>query len=528
VRVVPVRSEGDSIAGWFVLLTDIDDGKRAEQATRANERNLNLIINAIPAMAWSALPDGFADFFNEHFLAYLGFTQSEARGTGWASAVHPDDLNRMLAIWQSALASGSAAEAEARLRRHDGEYRWFLFRTSPLRDDAGQIVKWYGTNTDIDDRKRAEDELRRKETFLTEGERLNLTGTFCWYLDTDDITFSEQLCRTFQFEPGTKPTLQQIIARVHPDDLALVSEKVELARHGINDHHYECRLRMPDGSTRYLRTNAFGTRDRYGRLEYIGAMQDVTERRLSEEALGKVRSELAHMTRVASLGALTASIAHEVNQPLAGIMTNANTCLRMLAAEPPNVDGARETARRTIRDGTRASEVITRLRALFAKKDGAREQVDLNEAAREVILLSRSELQRGHVVLRTELSDDLPLVVGDRVQLQQVIMNLLLNASAAMNSVDDRPRQIVVSTEPEQGALARLSVCDTGVGLDPQTLERLFEAFYTTKSHGMGLGLYVSRSIVETHHGRLWATPNDGPGATFSFSIPCAGTRAQS
>jgi signal transduction histidine kinase len=218
---------------------------------------------------------------------------------------------------------------------------------------------------------------------------------------------------------------------------------------------------------------------------------------------------------------LTASIAHEVSQPLSGIITNASTCLRMLAADPPNVDGARETARRTIRDGNRASEVVTRLRALFSKKETTIESVDLNEATREVVALSLCELQRNRVILRTELASDLPVVTGDRVQLQQVVLNLLRNASDAMSAVEDRPRQLLIRTERDEGGRVRLTVQDAGVGLDPQAMDRLFEAFYTTKNEGMGMGLSISRSIIERHHGRLWAAPNDGPGATFSFSIPC-------
>jgi C4-dicarboxylate-specific signal transduction histidine kinase len=218
---------------------------------------------------------------------------------------------------------------------------------------------------------------------------------------------------------------------------------------------------------------------------------------------------------------LTASIAHEVNQPLSGIVTNASTCLRMLAADPPNVEGARETARRTIRDGNRASDVITRLRALFSKKDTTIESLDLNEATREVLALSLSELKRNGATLRSELADDLPRVVGDRVQLQQVIMNLIRNGSDAMKSIDDHPREMIVKTERDEGDHVRLSVQDAGVGLGTQGRDKLFEPFYTTKNGGMGIGLSVSRSIIENHHGRLWAAPNDGPGATFSFSIPC-------
>jgi C4-dicarboxylate-specific signal transduction histidine kinase len=223
---------------------------------------------------------------------------------------------------------------------------------------------------------------------------------------------------------------------------------------------------------------------------------------------------------VTTLGALTASIAHEVNQPLSGIVTNASTCLRMLAADPPNFEGARETARRTIRDGERASEVIARLRALFTKKTTTTGSIDLNEATREVVALSMSELQLQRVAMRLELADALPPVKGDRVQLQQVILNLLLNASDAMSTVEDRPRELVIVTSAE-GADVHLSVRDTGIGFDAGDPDRLFDAFYTTKSNGMGIGLSVSRSIMERHGGRLLATRNRGPGATFSFSIPC-------
>jgi signal transduction histidine kinase len=217
---------------------------------------------------------------------------------------------------------------------------------------------------------------------------------------------------------------------------------------------------------------------------------------------------------------LTAAMAHEVNQPLSGIITNASTCLRMLSAEPPNIDGALETVRRTIRDGNRASDVITRLRTLYSRKEGSFETMDLNEATREVAALSLSDLQRSGVILRYELADDLPPVVGDRIQLQQVILNLLRNAADAMSTIEDRPRELFIRTEQYEESQIRLSVKDSGVGLTPQAAEKIFEAFYTTKNDGMGIGLSISRSIIETHQGRIWATPNDGPGSTFSFAIP--------
>ncbi len=252
--------------------------------------------------------------------------------------------------------------------------------------------------------------------------------------------------------------------------------------------------------------------------------RDITEtKRLQDEQrrYHEILLELAHANRIATIGQLSASIAHELNQPLTGIITNCNTCLRMLTGDPPNLDGARETVRRTIRDGNRASEMIARLRALYSKSEIAAELVDLNESTREVIALSLREVQKRRVIVRTELTDDLPLVTGDRVQLQQVVLNLLLNALDAMNGVEDRARQLVIRTERREGDCVCLSLRDSGMGFEPHAMDKLFKAFYTTKHDGMGMGLSLSRSIIESHHGRLWAAPNDGPGATFSFSIPC-------
>ncbi|MGA6984229.1 MAG: PAS domain S-box protein [Candidatus Sulfotelmatobacter sp.] len=374
---------------------------------------------------------------------------------------------------------------------------------------------------DITERNRARQELRRSEAFLAEAQHLSRIGSFSWRVPTDEITWSEQLYRIFQIDRDAPVTFELIGARIHPEDLSLFQEHIERSRRDRGDVQLEFRLQMPDGAVKYVDLAAH-IRGDHDQLEYIGAVQDVTERRASEEALGKARSELAHLARVTSLGVLTASIGHEVNQPLSGIITNASTCLRMLAADPPNMDGARETARRTIRDGNRASEMISRLRALYGKKAPMIESVDLNEATREVLALSLSELQRNRVIVQQELADGLPLVAGDRVQLQQVILNLLRNASDAMSTVDDRPRQLLIRTKEHEDHHVSLTVKDTGVGFTPQAADRLFESFYTTKRDGMGIGLSVSRSIIESHHGRLWATLNNGPGSAFSFSVPRA------
>ena len=516
----PLRDASGLIVRWCVLLTDVDERKRAEEALAASEWNLKLTVDTIPALAWSARPDGSAEFFNQHFLDFMGVGADQASGWGWTAAVHPEDLKSLATMWQRIMASKAPGEAEARLRRQDGTYRWFLVRANPLRDESGTVVKWYGVNTDIEDRKGAEAELRRAYDSFADAQRLSKTASFITDLAGDDHNWSDEAYRIFEFEPGTKVTVQRVRDIIHPDDLPSFDTVIARGLSGA-DVTFAFRIVCARGTLKHVRGVAHVVERVEGRPMFVGALQDVTEGMVAEEALSRARSELTHVARVTTLSTLTASIAHEVNQPLSGILTNASTCLRMLDADPPNVEGARETARRTIRDGNRASEVIVRLRALFGKREFTLEGLDLNEATREVIALSLGDLQRNRVTLRAELADDLPNVTGDRVQLQQVILNLLRNASDAMRGLHDRPRQLLIRTERDEGDRVRVSVRDAGVGLDAQSINMLFDAFYTTKSDGMGIGLSVSRSIIERHHGRLWAAANDGPGATFSFSIPC-------
>ena len=301
---------------------------------------------------------------------------------------------------------------------------------------------------------------------------------------------------------------------------ALIAELLEEKR---QQYQIEKAYRRKDGKTVWVRNNVSLVPGTELAPRFLMALsEDITEHKLSEEALANARSELSKVARITSLGVLTASIAHEINQPLSGIVTNASTCLRMLSGDPPNLEGARETARRTIRDGNRASDVVTRLRTLYGRKDILPEAMDLNEAAREVISLSLTELQRNRVVLRSDLAHNLPLIDGDRIQLQQVILNLLRNASDAMSTIDNRPREVLIRTQRDDENQVRLTIRDAGIGFAPEAAANLFDAFYTTKNDGMGIGLSVSRSIIEAHRGRLWAAPNDGPGATFSFTVPCA------
>ncbi len=536
----PLRDEAGNVVNWFGTNVDIDDRKCADEVLQASERNLVQIINTIPTTAWSTLPDGYCDFLSDRWLDYAGLsTIEEALGWKWAAVIHPDDAPGLVDHWHACLSSGTAVDTEARMRRFDGEYRWFLFRANPLRDASGKIVKWYGTNVDIEDRKQATDALRASERTLSL--IINTIPMLAWSTEPDGFCdFFNQRWLDYAGVSAEEARGWAWGAVIHPDDATGLVDYWRACLASGRAVDTEARMRRFDGEYRWFLFRANPLRDESGNIvRWYGTNVDIEDRkraelelrrseaslaegqrRLSEEALAKVRTELAHMTRVASLGAMTASIAHEVNQPLSGILTNANTCLRMLAANPPNIEGAVETARRTIRDGNRATDVIKRLRALFAKENTATESVDLNEATREVIALSVNELQRNRVNLHTDFAEDLRPVTGDRIQLQQVILNLLLNASEAMSDVEDRPRQLLIKTERDAADSVRLSVQDAGVGIGAEDTDRLFEAFYTTKTTGMGIGLSVSRSIIENHEGRLWAIPNDGPGATFSFSIP--------
>jgi len=375
---------------------------------------------------------------------------------------------------------------------------------------------------DIQPSRQSDDtDLRRAYVHLAEAQKLSQTGSYTWDFDRGELLWSDELCRIFEFDPATNITTDLVEQYVHPADLTAWRATVEGAAAGANvDLPY--RIVTASGVLKYL--HAVGTRIEHAseRPVIIGAVQDVTERKVAEEALNKARADLAHVARVATLSALTASIAHEVNQPLTSLVTNASTCVRMLAADPPNLDLAQITAQRTIRDANRASEVISRLRAMFVRKEPVAEAVDLNEAAAEVLALSASELRSARIDVHVDFAQGLPNIRGDRIQLQQVILNLVLNARDAMLAIEGRPRTLWIATARGEWGQVLLSVRDAGSGIAPENLDRLFETFYTTKSDGMGIGLSISQSIIQAHEGRLWAAANaDGPGAIFSFSIPC-------
>ena len=814
------RDESGAPVAILVINNDITKRKRAEELARRSEKELRDVVNAVPAFIWSTLPDGAVDFVNDRWLEFTGLSPQDALGWNWEAAVHPDDRSRAVTEWRAALERGRSTEGEMRVRRADGEFRWWFFRNVPLRDETGNIAKWYGTGIDIDDRKRAEsllaaekrilemvakgdslteilnslcrlveepakgvlasillldgdrlrhggapslpnaytdaingaligpsagscgtaayrgepvvvediatdplwadyrdlalphslcacwstpvfssqgkviatfamyyreprrptqrdqetidqithlagvaiqqklaeENLKRSEAYLAEAEKLTHTGSWAWDPRIQKVLYcSEEMFRIFGLDPRESlPTRENFRQRIHPEDRDWVKKEFERSLRERVDTFAEYRVLLIDGTVRHINASGHPVIDEHGELiEFVGTAVDVTERkraelerrrlaslveqaadlmaisdlsggtpiylnkaglkmvgfdsweeakvrrgihyifpadrqfvdevlwptvlkegswsgemrfrhfksgdpipvlysafriddpktgqpvnvgnvcrditdrkraeeklRASEQRLLDAQMELARITRLTALGELTASIAHEVNQPLAAIVANAEACLRWLKRGIPDLDAARRSVEWIIDDGNRASEVIRRVRALANKTDIEKAPLDINDVTREVIALVQRELRSHQVSLRMELASALPKILGDRVQLQQVIINLVMNGIEAMRSVTDRPRELVILSRQDEPQQVLLSVTDCGIEITTENADRLFNPFFTTKSGGMGMGLSICRSIIEAHEGRLWATANLTHGATFQFALP--------
>ena len=486
-------------------------------------------LDIIPTLVWRANSEGAVQFCNQRWLEYTGLTFEAARDWGWGAAIHPDDFPRLMAEWRSLLAARKHGEFEGRLRRFDGEYRWFLFRAEPLRNRSGEVIGWYGVNIDIQKFKHVEDAFRRSEAYSAEAQRLSLTGSFGRKRGANEILFwSEEMYRIFGFEPGTKVTIELAIQRVHPDDVAHYQHMIERMACGDPDISTQYRLLMPDGTVKHVRVLAHATLDETGQPEYVGAVMDISAAIRAQEAFKEAHAALAHVTRIATLGELMASIAHEVNQPLAAIVTNGEASLRWLGRAKPELGEARSAVEEMISDAIRASEVLRRLRALSRKEAPQSEPINLNKIIEESIPLIQRELSTHRISQKLLLAPQLPLVLGDRIQLQQVVINLMINGVHAISSAAGHGELVVRSERAAAGIV--VAVQDSGIGIDPGLQNKLFDAFFSTKPDGMGMGLSISRSIIESHGGRIWASNNDGPGATFQFFLPsqAAGNTASS
>jgi PAS domain S-box-containing protein len=517
-RPVALRDESGNIVKWYGQNIDIDDRKRAEDAVNRNERTLRSIINTIPVTAWSTRPDGYCDFLNQRWLDYAGMSGEEARGWGWASAVHPDDAANLARYWQSCLDTGTPADTEARMRRFDGTYRWFLFRANPWRDESGQIVSWYGTNIDIEDRKQVTEALRASERDLSL--IIETIPGFVWcaspkgefnYLNQRILDYTGAVLADWGKGGWTR--------FLHPNDVDPTMQAWSNAVATGRPHEIQCRLRRSDGQYRWFHMLGEAARDGQGAIaRWYGLLLDIDDRIRIGETLRSTEARLSRATQIATAGEMSASIAHEINQPLAAVVASGHACRRFLSAEPPNVAGALEAAESIVRDGKDAADVIRRVRALFKRAAVETTMLNVNDVIGEVLRLLAGEIAKRRVSVETELATDLPLVPGDRVQLQQLTSNLLLNGMEAMDSVDDRSRKLSIRSRWKDAGTVLVEITDSGVGLENP--EKAFEAFVTTKENGMGMGLTICRSIIEAHQGRLWVASTPGPGATLCFTLP--------
>ena len=642
----------------LVVCEDITDQKRAEEAARKSEQELRDLIEKVPAMLFVASTGPLKIFVSRGWAEYTGMSLETTASMGWESVIHPEDFEQHMEKWSVSLASGESFEDEVRFRRTDGQYRWFLVRADPLRDEHGKSLRWYGILTDIEDRKRTEEELRRTEAWLRETQALAHAGSFAWDTRTGNALYiSDEWYRIFGFEPEEGGNAWGArFQRAYPEDRVKWQAAIEQAIGDKADYGLEVRLLLPDGTTKHV--NIFGhpvlnaagevvqfmgcmtditerkrseeslreseerfrvafenavigvalvdmqghpikcnpafkkmlgyseaeltqmsftdftfpadreldwalfselvrgerskyeinkryitkdgrviwarliaslVRDTDGRPKYaLGTAEDFTERKRAEEErerLHKLEADLAHINRVSMMGEMAASLAHEMKQPIAAAITSASTCVRWLDHNPPELARARAAAIRVEKDGARAAQIIDRIRFLYKNAPDEREMVDVNEIIREMLVLLRVEANRSSISMRTELAPELPAIVGDRVQLQQVFMNLMLNGLEAMRGTGG---ELTIKSQLGEANRLLITVSDTGVGLPPEREDRIFDAFFTTKPQGSGMGLAISRSIIESHAGRLWATNNDGRGAAFHFTLPITKAPQQS
>jgi PAS domain S-box-containing protein len=497
----------------------------SEVATTSFDDDFWTVLDTIPAVTTCYLADGTPEFVNRTWRDYTGLTLNDLVGRRWGVAVHPDDTTQLISHWRAHLKAGLPFNVEHRLRGADGEYRWFQFSAQPFPAASGKIIRWYGVHTDIEDRKRAEEALRDSEQRF----RAFNEATSDWYWETGpDHRFTYMPDERPFFDSIAAPTRigltrWEVAADVESEPKKWKAHIATLKAHEtFRDFVY--RVLLNDGSMAYISVSGIPRYDTRGQfLGYRGGGTDVTsavQSEISRTALRKAQAELAHVTRITTLGELTASIAHEVNQPLAGAVGSSTACLRWLNKNPPRLDEVRSSVEAVINDCNRASEIIARIRALANKTDTKMAALDINTVILESIALVNRELSNHSATLRQELASGIPLVIGDRVQLQQVIINLIINGVEAMEAVLDEERTIVVRSGRSNVDEAFVEVQDFGVGIDPEHIDKLFDAFFTTKPKGLGMGLSISRSIIEAHDGRLTLATIGTVGTTIRISLP--------
>jgi PAS domain S-box-containing protein len=498
------------------------DIQKAQDRARQVGEEFRRAFDMIPALAWRASSTGAIEMANKQWHDYTGIVPEDALGKTWMRAFHPDDLETVSRKWRHLVKFGVSEEFEARMRRIDGNFRSFLVRVTPNHDQDGNLVNWYGTHTDVDDLKRAQDLLRKSEADLAEGQRISHTGSWTWSSDTDRILWSEECARIFGFGPHERNVpYTALLERIHPEDRSLVGAQHEKAMLAGGDYSMEHRIILSDRSIKTVLSQGRLVRNAGNQvIEYVGTIMDITEQKKNEMQMREAHAALSRVTRLTALGELTTSIAHEVNQPLMAIVTNAAACSQWLTDARLNIEEARLAVKRIIRDGQRAGDVIGGIRALAKKAPTQLSAVDLNAAIIEVLALTRNELDRHSVLAETDLAPLTTPVLGDRVLLQQVILNLIMNGIEAIDATTRQSRLITLRSRQGDPGYMWVTIADTGIGLEQTGTEKIFESFFTTKPDGIGMGLSICRSIVESHRGRLWASAGSPHGSEFHFTLP--------
>jgi PAS domain S-box-containing protein len=531
-RAEPLRDEGGRILQWYGLAHDIDDLVTAQQALQAREREISLVVDMVPAFVARQGPDGEMTFSNRRLIDFLGLNVADPDVTGAGEAVmgrlaaiirtvvHPDDAAMVRENARRGFLTGERFSNRYRMRRADGVYRWMDGRAEPLLGQDGAIVGWYAVSIDVDDEVRAQEALRAREQELAL--LVDMVPSHLWRLTPDGETtlVNKRMADFLGVDVADKRQLDEVMRTIfHPDDAEAVADVLGRCLVTGENFSMKYRLRRADGVYRWMSGRAEPMRDASGRIvQWFGLCHDIDDQIRSEDALRRASDKLAHAGRAASLAELSASIAHEVNQPLATIVTNSQACQRWLAAEPPNISRALTAAERIIRDANAAADVIGRIRALFRQAPHPRSPEDVNGLIAEVCRLMADEIAEKNARIETNLEANLPSVALDRVQVQQVFVNLIRNGIEAMDSVVDRARALQIRSCREGSGAIRVEVRDFGTGI--ADAERVFEPFFTTKQHGMGIGLAICRSIVESHGGRLWMTNNEPRGALVAFTLP--------
>ncbi|MBY5694048.1 PAS domain-containing sensor histidine kinase [Rhizobium leguminosarum] len=534
LRQKPRLDTEGNVVRWYGVVLDIEDRKQAENALKetktalaASEENLSLIINSLPVLVWSARPDGSADFVNKSWLDYAGRPADQILEWGFLDLYHPDDIPGMVDIWKRDLEHSDHTVLKGRIRGADGNYRWFYFSGRKL-VDANGVVRWFGVNIDIEDLQRAENALRESEAALRESEHklnliINTIPAMAWSCTSDGrLEYFNRNLIDYVGLPSEEIVGFGFCRMFHPDDVEAMRMAWDDIVASKKSRPVDARIRRADGEYRWFNLRQSPLLDPDGNVvRWYGVVVDIEDRKRAEESLRQSQSDLAHVTRMTATGELAVSIAHEVNQPLMAIVTNAGTCLRWLQPGHTDLEQARVAAERIVRDGHRAGDIITSIRAMAQKLPARIELTDFKPAVREVLDLLTGELQRRGIELSLDMAATPIEVVGDRTQLQQVVLNLVMNSAEAMTASSTAKHINIRCAVEEQ--LVSVSVSDTGRGVPIHELERVFEAFYSTKADGIGMGLSICRSIVEAHGGRIWASLGEnGDGALFTFTLPMA------